>query len=50
MSLFEQVMIRFDGPVIAIRTERKTFHGPFALVGFVWTFVLFRLHRTLPSG
>jgi hypothetical protein len=38
------------GCVIATRTERFAFHGPFALIGLVWTFVFFWLHRPVLSG
>jgi hypothetical protein len=28
-----------------MRTERREFHGPFALVSFVWTMAFFWLYR-----
>lgn len=38
------------GCVIAIRTERRSFHAPFALIALVSTFVFFWLNRPVLSG
>lgn len=35
------------GSVAGVRTESRRYHGPFALIGFVWTFVFFWLNRPL---
>ena len=38
------------GSMAAIRTEARWFHGPFALVGFAWTFLFFWLNRPMIAG
>ena len=35
----------FVGAVIAIRTTNRAFHGTYALIAFVWTFLFFWLNR-----
>lgn len=37
------------GSVIAMRTERRWFHGPFALVALVWTVGFFWMYRPVLS-
>jgi hypothetical protein len=33
------------GSIVALRTDRRAFHGPFAVVSFVWTMTFFWLYR-----
>ena len=38
------------GAIIAIRTESRRYHGPYALIGFLWTFLFFWLNRPVIEG
>jgi len=40
----------FLGAMIAIRSESRRYHGSYALVGFLWTFLFFWLNRPVISG
>ncbi|MDX1396179.1 MAG: hypothetical protein R3195_17495 [Gemmatimonadota bacterium] len=38
------------GAVVGAGTDSRRYHGPFALVGFVWTFLFFWLNRPIIDG